>query len=874
MLYFQANMSSNRISLIVTTYNEEKTIGKLIDSIAKQSKIPSEIIVVDGGSNDRTIEVLEKKLKTYKNKLYIKIINKIGNRSVGRNEAVNKASGDIILCTDAGCILDKDWIKNITKPFEDKSVDVVAGYYKGLSKNIFQKSLIPYVLVMEDRINNDFLPATRSMAFKKYAWKKVNGFNEKLSHNEDYDFANNLKKSKLKIVFAKNAIVYWVPRKNLKEAFIMFFRFALGDVQANLLRDKVIYIFLRYIFAGYLIILSFIERSVYLYLFIALCFLGYVLWSIWKNYKYVVDLKAIFYLPILQFLSDLAVLFGTIAGLVQRLSLKSLFRLILSNKGVTVVIVVYILSMLSVITYGIPGPNHPFDYFMDEWHQSQSVRNLFKYGTPNIAGSANGSIFQFFLTGLYLIPFYLLGIVNPFAIKSSVINLDVQYRLFEVLRLNTLFFGILSIILVTYISKKYFKANSFVVSFLFVFNPIWITLSNYFKYDIALMFWMLLSFLFTLRYVKNNKFMDFIFTGIFSSLALATKLEPFNLLIIYILIFFTFTVNFYKKFKYLYYGLAIYIIVFLAFGIPDILLGKGDLNLYLSTNLSSTPEAISNNLNLGVNYLQYFLEKLYPVSFGRIFYFGFLILALTWIIYLFSFFFLRKINFKKILLENKYLIVLLISFITYSLSLVPLRTGALANRLVPLLPLMALMSVLAGEMIYKKIKTTKVKYLFLVLVCFLLAFQFAEAISWNTLKNNNDPRYVSSNWISHNIKPGTVIGIENIPIYQTIPDIILKEFYLKEYGKAKGNTFEYKIISGKDIRYPNVVIITNDFVEQNYLIKSDKKEIVFKLKKQKYKKIKVFNLKSKYFYFFNDRLNYYMSALIQAPDTISIYEKK
>ncbi len=218
-----------RITFITTVYNEEKNIEVFLQSLFSQSLLPDEIIIVDGGSTDNTLY----KISNFQfpiSKKRIKIVSKKGNRSVGRNEAIRNATGDIIVCSDAGNILDQKWIENITKPFTKKHVGVVAGYYKGKAKTIFEKCLIPYALVMEDKVNEKtFLPSTRSMAFKKSIWKKVGGFNEEYFHNEDYVFAKRLKKIGTQIVFVKDAVVYWLPRKNIKQAFIMFFRFSFGD---------------------------------------------------------------------------------------------------------------------------------------------------------------------------------------------------------------------------------------------------------------------------------------------------------------------------------------------------------------------------------------------------------------------------------------------------------------------------------------------------------------------------------------------------------------------------------------------------------------------------------------------------------------------
>lgn len=309
-----APSASMKVSFIATVYNEEALISSLLNSLLIQSKVPDEVIIVDGGSTDNTLSVIFNfKFTISKNK--VKVLSKKGNRAVGRNEAIKRASNEIIICSDAGCTLDKDWVKNIIEPYKNPKVDVVAGYYKGYAKTIFQKCLIPYVLVMPDKIDKDkFLPATRSMAFKKSIWKRIEGFPEKLSNNEDYVFAKKLRGINANIFFEKKAIVYWTPRDNLKDAFTMFYRFAKGDSESRIFRPKVILMLARYI-VFIILILSFLIFKSYIILNTLYFILSiYVLWSIIKNYKYVKDLRAIFFLPLIQFTSDIAVIWGTIVG--------------------------------------------------------------------------------------------------------------------------------------------------------------------------------------------------------------------------------------------------------------------------------------------------------------------------------------------------------------------------------------------------------------------------------------------------------------------------------------------------------------------------------------------------------------------------------
>ena len=303
-----------KISFIATVFNEESSIRSFLNSLIKQTKLPDEVVIVDGGSTDNTFSVISDFRFQISNK-NVKIILKKGNRSVGRNTAIKHATGNVIVCSDAGCVFDERWIENIIKPFSDKKIDVVAGYYDSIAKTVFQKCLIPYVLVMSDKVDPKiFLPATRSMAFTKSIWENIGGFDEKFSFNEDYIFAKKLKKIGAKIAFVKGAVVYWLPRKNLQETFVMFYRFAKGDAQAKILRPKVLFLILRYLVGLVLVLFYLSARSNYVLLAICTLLFLYLLWAVWKNYKYVKDVKAFFWLPILQITSDIAVLAGTMIG--------------------------------------------------------------------------------------------------------------------------------------------------------------------------------------------------------------------------------------------------------------------------------------------------------------------------------------------------------------------------------------------------------------------------------------------------------------------------------------------------------------------------------------------------------------------------------
>lgn len=304
-------MGKIKVSLITTVLNEESSIEHFLSSLAVQSRKPDEMIVVDAGSTDKTIEIIKSFQPLIEN---IKIMVKNGaNRSVGRNLAIKNAKNEIIAMSDAGCRLDKEWLKAISQPFANKKTEVVAGFYLSGAKTVFEKCVAPFALVMPDRVNpKNFLPSARSMAIKKSVWKKTGGFPENYSDNEDFVYAHTLRRKKINIVFAQEAVVYWFPRKNLMQFWTMIYRFARGDAKAGLRRIKIAEIFLRYV-AFVLFGLSCLVFNM-LFMYFILTIFGYFFWSICKNYKYVKDLRAVFLLPLLQITSDLAVISGSVIG--------------------------------------------------------------------------------------------------------------------------------------------------------------------------------------------------------------------------------------------------------------------------------------------------------------------------------------------------------------------------------------------------------------------------------------------------------------------------------------------------------------------------------------------------------------------------------
>ena len=227
-----------KVSLVATFRDEEAGIEGFIESIFSQSRPPDEVVLVDGGSTDRTVELVEKQIERYGGRgTAVRLIVERGcNISRGRNRAIREASFDVIAVSDAGCTLAPDWLAEMVAPMEeDEAVDVVAGNYRVEAEGLWERVTSSYLMPFPERAVRS-MPSGRSTAFRRKAWEAVGGYPEWLDHAEDTFFAAELRRKGHRIHFSPKAVVLWRPRSGPVSFFRQYFRYAVGDGRAGLSR--------------------------------------------------------------------------------------------------------------------------------------------------------------------------------------------------------------------------------------------------------------------------------------------------------------------------------------------------------------------------------------------------------------------------------------------------------------------------------------------------------------------------------------------------------------------------------------------------------------------------------------------------------------
>ena len=183
----------NKITVIIPTYNREKTLPRAINSVLTQTYTNFELIISDDASTDNTHELIKNFMKKDQRIKYIRLNNNSGGAAKPKNEAIKKATGKFIAILDS----DDEWLpiklgKQI-KIFQQKNnhkLGFVGCYALKIyeKENIKIKSKIPkYKNIFKNILIRDYMESGSSMIYKKKVFDKVGLFDENITTGQDWD---------------------------------------------------------------------------------------------------------------------------------------------------------------------------------------------------------------------------------------------------------------------------------------------------------------------------------------------------------------------------------------------------------------------------------------------------------------------------------------------------------------------------------------------------------------------------------------------------------------------------------------------------------------------------------------------------------------
>ena len=198
-----------KFSIITLTFNSEKTIRDTLNSVMSQNYQDFEHIIIDGGSKDRTIKILNK----YKNKKVKFYIKKNFNIYKSLNFAINKSKGEYILILHSDDIFNSNEILKKINLYilRYKDFDIFLGNVVYFKNNNYEKITRMYGAhnFKPWKMKYGLMPPHPSSVIKKSIYLKYGLYNENLSIAADFDlflryfFINKLKFKKINQTFVR-----------------------------------------------------------------------------------------------------------------------------------------------------------------------------------------------------------------------------------------------------------------------------------------------------------------------------------------------------------------------------------------------------------------------------------------------------------------------------------------------------------------------------------------------------------------------------------------------------------------------------------------------------------------------------------------------
>lgn len=319
------------VSVIITGLNVQNTVDECIQSLLNLDypKEDYEIIYVDGGSTDNTLE----NISAYP----IRIVKEQGGSPAsGRNAGIKKARGEIIAFTDADSIVDKNWLNKLLECYETSNVAGVGGVILPYPEKKYLPRTIGFLLptnfgsagarnpaIYSTRRVVDHNP-TNNASIRKSVLSEVGYFNEELKVAEDIELDLRIIKYGYKLVYTPEAKVWHRQRQELGCFILQMFNYGFwrawaGKKYRGLLQLKHLIpsLFLLFIVGG--AILSFTNLQGILLLF-SVTLLAYFCVGLITGFKVSLESKEashILSIPILGFIEHVSYGLGIIRGLLK-----------------------------------------------------------------------------------------------------------------------------------------------------------------------------------------------------------------------------------------------------------------------------------------------------------------------------------------------------------------------------------------------------------------------------------------------------------------------------------------------------------------------------------------------------------------------------
>jgi cellulose synthase/poly-beta-1,6-N-acetylglucosamine synthase-like glycosyltransferase len=211
------------VSVVVPVRDGEPTIAPCLDAIlaAEYPEDRREIVVVDNGSSDGTAALIQARPVRYLHEPRRGV-------SHARNRGIAESRGEILAFVDSDCLVERQWITELVRPFEDPAVGAVAGDLQHVEPTTAAERQAARLLGNWQRFafsSNPAYPITANAAYRRDVLERIGGFDPHMVRAQDVELGLRFQeRSGRRLAYAERA----TARHRNRTTWLGFFRQQLG----------------------------------------------------------------------------------------------------------------------------------------------------------------------------------------------------------------------------------------------------------------------------------------------------------------------------------------------------------------------------------------------------------------------------------------------------------------------------------------------------------------------------------------------------------------------------------------------------------------------------------------------------------------------
>ena len=227
------NNTGEHITVLCPVYNEEEHIEKVLDFFVKAQPQNKELLVIDGGSTDKTVSIVEKWMSEHST---IRLLhNPQQYVPYALNMGIKNSTGNPIIRIDAHTLYNEDYFTQILKTFETTKADIVGGPMRAIGKTNFQKAVGICSSTsfgvgnsqFHDPEKEGYVDSVYLGSWQRKVFDEVGLFDTQMKRNQDDEFHYRAKSMGKRIYLNPQIKSWYYPRNSMSKLFSQYFQYGL-----------------------------------------------------------------------------------------------------------------------------------------------------------------------------------------------------------------------------------------------------------------------------------------------------------------------------------------------------------------------------------------------------------------------------------------------------------------------------------------------------------------------------------------------------------------------------------------------------------------------------------------------------------------------